>query len=90
MSNLYGSALNSDKFTIGSSKGNYDRGIYVDDEGYFVVGGAVITEFGDMFAAKVTKTYGTDDYLKYSSAATYGLYYTNAAMAGNTNVEFKE
>lgn len=89
LSNLYGSALNSDKFTIGSAKGVFDRGIYVDDEGYFVVGGEVITDFGDKFAAKVTKTYGTNDYLKYSSAATYGLYYTNAAMAGNTNVVLK-
>ena len=93
LSNLYGSALNSDKFTIGSAKGVFDRGIYVDDEGYFVVGGEVITDFGDKFAAKVTKTYGTNDYLKYSSAAANGLYYTNADMAikkhGEDNVVLK-
>ena len=93
LDNLYGSALNSDKFTIGSSKGNFDRGIYVDDEGYFVVGGAVITEFGDMFAAKATNASKAGSYLPYSSAAEYGLYYTNAAAAiakhGEANVVLK-
>ena len=93
LDNLYGSALNSDKFTIGSSKGNYDRGIYVDDEGYFVVGGAVITEFGDMFAAKATNASKAGSYLPYSSAAANGLYYTNAQMAidkhGEANVVLK-
>ena len=94
LDNLYGSALTSDKFTIGSSKGNFDRGIYVDDEGYFVVVGAVITEFGDMFAAKATNASKAGSYLPYSSAAEYGLYYTNAAAAiakhGEANVELKK
>lgn len=81
LDNLYGSALNSDKFTIGSSKGNFDRGVYVDDEGYIVVGGPVITEFGDMFAAKATNASKAGSYLPYSSAAANGLYYTNAAAA---------
>ena len=81
MDNLYGSALNSDKFTIGSSKGVFDRGVYVDDEGYIVVGGPVITEFGDMFAAKATNVSKAGTYLPYSSAAANGLYYTNADMA---------
>lgn len=93
LDNLYGSALNSDKFTIGSSKGNFDRGVYVDDEGYFVVGGAVITEFGDMFAAKATNASKAGSYLPYSSAAANGLYYTNAAAAiakhGEANVVLK-
>ena len=93
LNNLYGSALNSDKFTIGSSKGNFDRGVYVDDEGYFVVGGAVITEFGDMFAAKATNASKAGSYLPYSSAAEHGLYYTNAAAAiathGEANVVLK-
>ena len=93
LDNLYGSALNSDKFTIGSSKGNFDRGVYVDDEGYIVVGGAVITEFGDMFAAKATNASKAGSYLPYSSAAEYGLYYTNAAAAiakhGEANVVLK-
>ncbi|MBR5200451.1 MAG: right-handed parallel beta-helix repeat-containing protein [Alistipes sp.] len=93
LDNLYGSALNSDKITIGSSKGNFDRGIYVDDEGYFVVGGAVITEFGDMFAAKATNASKAGSYLPYSSAAEHGLYYTNASLAiqkhGEANVVLK-
>ena len=93
LDNLYGSALNSDKFTIGSSKGNYDRGVYVDDEGYIVVGGSAITEFGDQFAAKATNVNKAGSYLPYSSAAEHGLYYTNAEMAiakhGEANVELK-
>ena len=94
LDNLYGSALNSDKFTIGSSKGNFDRGVYVDDEGYIVVGGPVITEFGDKFAAKATNVSKAGSYLPYSSAAEHGLYYTNAEMAikkhGEANVEVKQ
>ena len=90
MDNLYGSALNSDKFTIGSSKGNFDRGVYVDDEGYIVVGGSVITEFGDQFTAKATNASKAGSYLTYSSAAEHGLYYTNADLAiqkhGEANV----
>ncbi len=93
LDNLYGSALNSDKFTIGSSKKNFDRGVYVDDEGYIVVGGPVITEFGDMFAAKATNASKAGSYLPYSSAAEHGLYYTNAAAAiakhGEANVVLK-
>ena len=81
MDNLYGSALNSDKFTIGSAKKVFDRGVYVDDEGYIVVGGPVITEFGDKFEAKVTNVSVVGSYLPYSSAAEYGLYYTNAEIA---------
>ena len=81
MDNLYGSALNSAKFTIGSAKGVFDRGVYVDDEGYIVVGGPVITEFGDKFEAKVTNVSVVGSYLPYSSAAEHGLYYTNAEIA---------
>lgn len=93
LNNLYGSALNADKFTIGSAKGVFDRGVYVDDEGYIVVGGPVITEFGDKFAAKATNASKAGSYLPYSSAATNGLYYTNAEMAiakhGEANVILK-
>ena len=81
MDNLSGSALNSEKFTIGSAKKVFDRGVYVDDEGYIVVGGPVITEFGDKFAAKATNASKAGSYLQYSSAAEHGLYYTNADMA---------
>ena len=93
MDNLSGSALNSEKFTIGSAKKVFDRGVYVDDEGYIVVGGPVITEFGDKFAAKATNASKAGSYLQYSSAAEHGLYYTNADMAiakhGAANVELK-
>ena len=92
MDNLYGSALNADKFTIGSAKGVFDRGVYVDDEGYIVVGGPVITEFG-IYAAKATNASKAGSYLQYSSAAEHGLYYTNAEMAiakhGEANVELR-
>ena len=93
LDNLYGSALNADKFTIGSTKGAFDRGVYVDDEGYIVVGGPVITEFGDKFAAKATNASKAGSYLTYSSAAANGLYYTNADAAitkhGEANVVLK-
>ena len=93
LDNLYGSTLNEEKFTIGSSKGNFNRGVYVDDEGYFVVGGEVITEFGDKFTAKATNVSKAGTYLPYSSAAEHGLYYTNADMAvakhGAANVVLK-
>ena len=94
LDNLYGSALNTDKFTIGSAKGVFDRGVYVDDEGYIVVGGSVITDFGDKFKAKATNVSKAGSYLPYSSAAANGLYYTNAELAktkhGEANVEVKQ
>ena len=83
----------SNKFWVGTAKETYDVGVYVDDEGYLVVGGPVITEFGDKFAAKATNYSKWSSYLKYSSAATNGLYYTNAAAAiakhGEANVVLK-
>ena len=81
LSNLYGSELNSDKFTIGSGKGVYDRGVYVDDEGYYVVVEDVITDFTAQFEARVDITPGVNDYLYYSSANEGYLYYTDADMA---------
>ena len=81
------------KFWVGTAKETYDVGVYVDDEGYLVVGGPVITDFGDKFAAKATNATKWSSYLKYSSAAANGLYYTNAEMAikkhGEANVELK-
>ncbi len=85
LSNLFMSALNNAKFTIGTSKGQYDVGIYVDNEGYYVVGGTVITEAGDNHQASIKKSFGTNDYLKYSSAAEYGLYYTDALVCLTNN-----
>ena len=79
------------KFWVGSGNGNYNVGVYVDDEGYLVVGGDVITEFGTKFKAKASNYSKWSSYLKYSSAAEYGLYYTNAELAikkhGESNVE---
>ena len=93
MDNLYGSALNSEKFTIGSTKKVFDRGVYVDAEGYIVVGGPVITDFGDKFTAKATNVSKAGSYLPYSSAAEHGLYYEVAQMAidkhGAANVVLK-
>ena len=81
------------KDSSGNWIGTYDIGVYVDDEGYLVVGGPVITEFGDKFAAKATNATKWSSYLKYSSAAANGLYYTNAQMAidkhGADNVTLK-
>ena len=85
---------NNTKFWFGTSMGNSNVGLYIDDNNYLVVGGPVITEFGDKFAAKATNYSEWSSYLKYSSAATYGLYYTNADMAiakhGAANVEAKQ
>ena len=97
LNNSYHSDLDKDnniKITIGSAKGVYDRGIYVDDQGYFVVGGSSITDFGEQFQAKVNiKPSSKYDYLYYSSAAEHGLYYTNADVAiakhGEANVVLK-
>ena len=81
------------KFTIGTDKQVYNVGLYINDEGYLVVGGPVITEFGDKFVAKATNATMWSSYLKYSSAAANGLYYTNADKAiekhGAANVVLK-
>ena len=69
------------KFWVGTSKANYDVGVYVDDEGYLVVGGPVITEFSPKYQAKASNYSKWSSYLKYSSAAQYGLFYTNAEKA---------
>lgn len=75
------------KDSSGAWIGTYDVGCYVDSEGYLVVGGPVITEFGDKFAAKATNATKWSSYLKYSSAAEHGLYYVDAEMAKNKHGE---
>ncbi|MBO7322124.1 MAG: hypothetical protein J6U51_00875, partial [Bacteroidales bacterium] len=74
---------NNTKFWIGTKMATSDVGVYVDDEGYFVIGGPVITEYGDKFEAMIRAKDVTSasTYLKYSSADTYGLYYTKAQVA---------
>ena len=78
------------KFWVGTAKATYDVGCYVDDEGYLVVGGPVITDFDGRFQAKATNPTKWSSYLKYSSAAEHGLYYTKADLAikkhGEANV----
>ena len=71
------------KFWVGTSKATYDVGVYVDDEGYLVVGGPVITALSAKYKAKAKSNTKWSSYLKYSSAATYGLYYTSVSLAGS-------
>ncbi len=83
LSNAMSSALNSDKFTIGSAKGNYDKEVYIDDNGNYVIAAAEPAEGID---AAVTKKPGTNDYLAYSKVATEGkLNYTDVYVALNKN-----
>ena len=82
LSNSYGSSLNTDKFTIGSAAGVYDRGIYVDAEGYYVVTSEVITEVSAKYPAVKKESYNSNNYFYYSAAATYGMFYEVASMAG--------
>ena len=75
---------NNTKFWIGKSMGVSNVGVYVDDNGYLVVGGPVITEPGDTFVAQAAYS-NWSSYLKYSSAATNGLYYTSIEEALTDN-----
>ena len=79
LSNLYMSALNSGKFTIGSAKGVYDRSIYVDDEGYY----NIVTELpsNGSLEALVSETYNSSNYFAYSKAQTEGMGYTDFEVA---------
>ncbi|MBE6702077.1 MAG: hypothetical protein E7585_01510 [Ruminococcaceae bacterium] len=69
------------KFTVGSGSGVFNTGMYVDAEGYLVVGGPVITTPGTAYQASTTYD-AWNSYLKYSSAAANGLYWSdiNTAM----------
>ena len=82
LSNLFGSSLSSDKFTIGSAKGVYDRGIYVDKDGYYVVTSGPITEVSAKYPAVKKESYNSNNYFYYSAASTYGMFYEVASMAG--------
>jgi len=77
---------NNTKFWIGTSMGKSDVGAYVDDNGYIVIGGPVVTEAGETFQASATYS-GASSYLQYSSAKDNGLYYTSVeeAFADNNN-----
>ena len=83
LSNLYGSALNSDKFTIGSAKGVYDREVYVDNEGYYVVAKAEPTEGVEADVATTPNSY---NYFAYSKVGVEGqMAYTNVETALKNN-----
>ena len=83
LSNMMGSALNSGKFTIGSGKGVYDKEVYVDDNGNYVIASA---EPSEGIEAAVAKKPGTNDYLAYSKVATEGeLNYTDVYTALKNN-----
>lgn len=82
LSNSFGSSLNSSKFTIGSAKGVYDREVYVDNEGYYVVAAAE----PEGIEADVAKTPGTNDYFAYSKVGTEGqMAYTDVETALKNN-----
>ena len=82
LSNLYGSALTSDKFTIGSSKGNYNRYVYVGADGYYNVVSTPIAENTDLEASLIA-TYNSSNYFAYSTAnnSAYGMGYTSLEAA---------
>ena len=63
------------KFWIGTEMAKSDVGVYVNKDGYLVVGGPVITEPGDKFETEPKSYSSWSSLLQYSSAATYGLYY---------------
>lgn len=64
----------ANKFCVGTAKETYNVGVYVNKDGYLVVGGPVITEApADNYEKKSYTSWNS--YLKYSSAAEYGLYY---------------
>ena len=66
---------NNTKFWIGTEMAKSDVGVYVNKDGYLVVGGPVITEPGDKFETEPKSYSSWSSLLQYSSAATYGLYY---------------
>ena len=62
----------------------YDVGVYVNDDGYLVVGGSVVQEAGTTYQAKAGYSRWHAS-LKYSSANANDLYYTSVAKALEKN-----
>lgn len=69
----------ANKFGVGSALSTYDRGCYVDENGYLVVGGPVITECGTYAASTVGTAWNSS--LKYSSVASNPLYWESVDVA---------
>ena len=72
---------NNTKFWFGTSMNNSNVGVYVDDNGYIVVGGDPIIEAGETFEASSANYSGASSLLQYSSAKNNGLYYTSVEEA---------
>ena len=78
------------KFWVGAGNGNYNVGVYVDENGYLVVGGPVITgyktnqKFNENYNC-YSETYNWSTYLQYSSAKAEGLYYNSIKRALSDN-----
>ncbi len=77
---------NNTKFWIGTKMATSDVGLYVDEEGYLVVGGPVITNFDVNTDLTCYTTYyqawnTMNDLLQYSSAKENGLYYESIKVA---------
>ena len=84
LSNSYNSTLNSSKFTIGSAKGVYDRVVYVDEDGYYVVTVAQLAI--EEIEAGVATTPNTNNYFYYSKIQSEGtISYADAKVALEKN-----
>jgi hypothetical protein len=81
LSNLYGSALNSDKFTIGSSKGANNGSVCIDENGYYVI----TTTTPANAEASVASNYNSNNYFYYSTVNTNGMYYEDVYDALEAN-----
>ena len=72
---------NNTKFWFGTSMANSNVGVYINDDNYLVVGGPVIKELSAEYPAVASNYSKWSSYLKYSSAAIYGLFYKDSDMA---------
>ena len=92
INNNMGSALNADKWTYGTSKGNFDVTVYVDEDGYYVVekDSSKIPDFKAVGSVTEDKSMGQyKSTLLYSKAATEGIGYVSAnkALVNSTNTD---
>ncbi len=81
LSNSMGSSLNSDKFTIGSSKGANNGSVCIDEKGNYVITTTTPAEA----EASVASNYNSSNYFYYSTVNTNGMYYEDVydALEGN-------
>ncbi|MBR2615376.1 MAG: SipW-dependent-type signal peptide-containing protein [Clostridia bacterium] len=81
LSNLMGSALNSDKFVIGTAKGANNGFVCVNENGYYVVSKTVPANA----EASVASNYSSNNYFYYSTVNTNGMYYEDVYDALEAN-----